>query len=190
MITFVLFLSSCNDSSIEEDKDQLQDDLVKDEQTTEDYNDAQDDASDNQDEGEQIDMVVVSFVDFDGTVIKTQTISKDEQPSEPSNPTRAGYNFTGWDHERQSFTEDITITALYEKVMFDEQLLSQFDGKDGADAYIAYEGVVYDVTKSNRWRNGVHNGYSAGADLTYELNTYAPHSAGELTKFPIVGFYE
>ncbi len=47
--------------------------------------------------------------------------------------------------------------------------LAGFDGKDGRAAYVAYEGVVYDVTESAMWGDGDHEGmHFAGADLTAE----------------------
>jgi len=65
--------------------------------------------------------------------------------------------------------------------------LSYYDGQDGRPAYVAYKGIVYDVTESFLWRGGQHQAlHKAGRDLTWELST-APHGPGLLEKFPIVG---
>jgi predicted heme/steroid binding protein len=64
--------------------------------------------------------------------------------------------------------------------------LAGFDGKDGRAAYVAYQGVVYDVTESAMWGEGDHEGmHFAGADLTSEHDE-APHDV-YVTDFTEVG---
>ena len=64
--------------------------------------------------------------------------------------------------------------------------LAGFDGRDGKPAYVAYEGVVYDVTESAMWPDGDHEGqHAAGLDLTKEHED-APHDV-YVTDFPEVG---
>jgi len=65
----------------------------------------------------------------------------------------------------------------YEEHLFTERELQQYDGSRGKPAYIAYEGVVYDVTASSLWRRGMHKDlHYAGIDLTRSLRK-APHTA-------------
>ncbi len=64
--------------------------------------------------------------------------------------------------------------------------LEKFDGKDGKSAYVAINGVVYDVTIIKAWFGGVHNGLSAGKDLTVDI-AKAPHGLTVIEKLPIVG---
>ena len=65
--------------------------------------------------------------------------------------------------------------------------LVQYNGKNGAPAYIAYQGKVYDVSQSFLWQKGQHQVlHSAGADLTAELDQ-APHGAALLERVPVVG---
>ena len=67
--------------------------------------------------------------------------------------------------------------------------LSEFDGRDGRPAYVAYEGVVYDLTESAMWDDGGHEGmHTAGVDLTLE-HADAPHDV-YVTDFPEVGRLE
>ena len=69
---------------------------------------------------------------------------------------------------------------------FTLQDLAQFNGKTGNPAYVAYKGVVYDVTESGMWGDGDHEGmHSAGMDLT-EAHDDAPHDV-YVTDFPEVG---
>ena len=70
---------------------------------------------------------------------------------------------------------------------FTRQELAHYDGRDGAPAYIAYLGQVYDVSRSYHWRNGDHwVRHQAWADLTADL-AQAPHVAENLRSFPVVG---
>lgn len=65
--------------------------------------------------------------------------------------------------------------------------LSTFDGQDGRKAYIAVDGIVYDVTLLAEWGNKMHAGkFSAGKDYTEELKD-APHGIDKLLKAVQVG---
>ncbi|RPH37055.1 cytochrome B5 [bacterium] len=71
--------------------------------------------------------------------------------------------------------------------LFSKKDLARFNGKNGAPAYFAYQGYVYDVSKSFLWLGGRHQVlHDAGMDLTEELAD-APHGLDVLEKFPIVG---
>jgi predicted heme/steroid binding protein len=70
--------------------------------------------------------------------------------------------------------------------VFTLEELSQYDGKDGRQAYYAYKGVIYDVTESRLWKLGEHFGLKAGNDLTGKLEG-APHGEDVVTSMPVVG---
>lgn len=73
---------------------------------------------------------------------------------------------------------------------FSKEELAQYSGKNGAPAYVAYKGQVYDVSDSFHWRNGRHwVSHEAGADLTYDLQS-APHGPEFLFRYPRVGILE
>jgi predicted heme/steroid binding protein len=70
---------------------------------------------------------------------------------------------------------------------FSEKELARFNGKNGAPAYIAYEGNVYDLIGSFLWKDGNHEAFhDAGVDLTDAMEQ-APHGGELLDKFPKVG---
>lgn len=65
--------------------------------------------------------------------------------------------------------------------------LSRCDGRNGAPAYVAFEGRVYDVSASFLWQGGAHQVlHQAGQDLTESI-AEAPHSGDLLERFPVVG---
>ena len=68
--------------------------------------------------------------------------------------------------------------------------LAKYNGKDGNRAYVAVEGVVYDVTDVPQWAGGEHNGYSAGQDLTDAIENISPHGVSVLAGVPVVGTLE
>jgi len=68
--------------------------------------------------------------------------------------------------------------------------LSTYNGKNGNPAYIAVDGIVYDVTNVSQWKNGMHNGFEAGKDLTEEIKTISPHGVSKLKGVPVVGKLE
>ena len=55
----------------------------------------------------------VTFVDWDGTVLGTQTVAFGANATAPADPSRSGYVFIGWDTDFTAVTETLTITALY-----------------------------------------------------------------------------
>ena len=71
------------------------------------------------------------------------------------------------------------------KISRDE--LAQNNGKEGKPAYIAFKGVVYEVSESAFWMEGDHMGaHDAGKDLTEEIEL-APHREETLQRVKQVG---
>ena len=58
--------------------------------------------------------------------------------------------------------------------------------QNGKPAYVAVNGAIYDVTNVPQWKNGTHQGYTAGKDLTNEI-AKAPHGNSVLKDLPVVG---
>lgn len=57
--------------------------------------------------------LVVTFIDWDGQIISTDEVEEGGSATPPSNPTREGYSFIGWDKDFSNVTEDLIVTALY-----------------------------------------------------------------------------
>jgi len=64
--------------------------------------------------------------------------------------------------------------------------LSLRNGQDKAEIWIAYDGVVYDVTPSRLWFRGKHYEHWAGQDLTHELKD-APHTEKVFERLKVIG---
>ena len=63
----------------------------------------------------KINRYAVTFVDWDEAILKKDSVDYGSAATAPADPTREGYTFTGWDKDFSNVTEDMTVTALYEK---------------------------------------------------------------------------
>lgn len=64
--------------------------------------------------------------------------------------------------------------------------LSLHNGTDRSEVWVAFKGLVYDVSNSRLWRSGKHYEHWAGQDLTEELKD-APHSETVFERMPLIG---
>ena len=60
-----------------------------------------------------INTYTVTFKDWDGTVLSTQTVEHGSAATAPADPTREGYTFAGWDVAFNNVTSDLVVTATY-----------------------------------------------------------------------------
>lgn len=65
--------------------------------------------------------------------------------------------------------------------------LAKFNGKDGNPAYIAVNGIVYDVTNNAAWAAATHFGLTAGKDLTKEFASCHAEQQQILSNLKIIG---
>ncbi len=69
-----------------------------------------------------------------------------------------------------------TTPAAMSEPTFTERQLHEYTGQRGRPMYVAFDGVVYDVTDCPKWRRGLHEGqHLPGQDLTEEMED-APHT--------------
>lgn len=86
--------------------------------------------------------------------------------------------------DKQSSSIEATASSNLEMTL---EELAKYNGKDGQPAYIAVDGIIYDVSNSPKWKNGEHNGFSAGNDLTEQINNISPHGVKVLERLNKVG---
>lgn len=70
--------------------------------------------------------------------------------------------------------------------LYTKNQLALRNGQDKPEIWIAYQGIIYDVSSSRLWRNGIHYEHWAGQDLTAELKD-APHTQSVFGKFSAIG---
>lgn len=70
--------------------------------------------------------------------------------------------------------------------IYTKQQLALRNGQDKPQIWVAFKGIIYDVTESRLWKNGKHYEHWAGQDLTAELAD-APHTNAVFEKFEKVG---
>lgn len=89
-----------------------------------------------------------------------------------------------------SSSSSSSVSNTSQQRVFTLTELAQYNGDNGTDAYIAVNGIVYDVTDADGWNNGWHKGmHLAGTDATAAFEG-SPHSASILSGLPIVGVLE
>ncbi|MCP4633289.1 MAG: cytochrome B5 [candidate division Zixibacteria bacterium] len=75
-------------------------------------------------------------------------------------------------------------------MIFTRDDLRKYNGQNDRPHYIAYKGMVYDVSDSTFWEEGIHfDEHFAGTDISYLIED-APHTEEVLEDYPIVGEYE
>lgn len=72
---------------------------------------------------------------------------------------------------------------------YSRRQLALRNGQDRPEIWVAFRGLIYDVTASRLWRNGQHYEHWAGQDLTRELEE-APHGERVFERLALVGQLE
>jgi predicted heme/steroid binding protein len=79
-------------------------------------------------------------------------------------------------------------TAEATEQTFTLEELALYDGLEGRKAYIAVDGVVYDVTAIPQWQDGLHQRrFQAGKDYSQEIRSESPHGLSMLSRAVKVG---
>ena len=84
----------------------------------------------------------VTFQDWDGTVLKAETVIEHEAAIAPANPSRAGYIFTGWDMAFNDVTADLTVTAQYRAIGTYQVLFKNYDATVLKTEYVLEGGTA------------------------------------------------
>lgn len=95
--------------------------------------------------------------------------------------------FFGWVHF--FYQSNIPVTNVSAEILnnvFTSSTLKDYNGLNGQPAYVAVDGLVYDL--SSVFRNGKHEGHSAGQDLSASFHGEHPNSF--LNKYSIVGSFK
>jgi predicted heme/steroid binding protein len=75
---------------------------------------------------------------------------------------------------------------MTELPQYTKSQLALRNGQDKPEIWVAYKGLIYDVSESRLWRKGQHYEHWARQDLTDELAD-APHTDEVFERFKAVG---
>lgn len=79
----------------------------------------------------------VDFIDWDNTVLKSDSVDYNSAAIAPSNPFREGHEFIGWNNDFSHVVSDMTITAQYAVNYYPVGFLN-YDGTLLSEQSIAY----------------------------------------------------
>ncbi len=86
----------------------------------------------------KVETFTVTFVDWNGTELKKETVKKGESATAPIDPTREGYIFAGWEKEFTSITSDIVVIAQYRELTGPTIVISKASGKKGDEVEVEF----------------------------------------------------
>lgn len=91
----------------------------------------------------------------------------------------------GCQKKQPAITEEAAKSETQEapQKTFTLEELAQYNGQDDSPAYVAVDGVVYDV--SLVFTKGKHYQHLAGKELTKDFYSY--HAKKSIEKYPVVG---
>ena len=135
----------------------------------------------------------VTFVDYDGSILKIETVSSGQSATAPSDPSREGYVFTGWSNSFTNVTCNLEIEAQY---ILEDELTNTytviFEDYDGTELKKEIVNEGEDATAPS---NPSREGYTfKGWDISYsnvtsDLVVKALYSKNESTTFTVI-FYD
>ncbi|MCR0200985.1 InlB B-repeat-containing protein [[Clostridium] innocuum] len=123
----------------------------------------------------------VNFTDWNGKVLKSQSVGYGGNASPPSNPSRTGYTFSGWNGDYTNVTSNRTITAGYRINTYTVSFNSN-GGSVVPSRVVTYGDVVgrpSDPTKANHkfmgWYTSLsfNAAYNFNAAVTSSFTLYA-----------------
>ncbi|MGI8383478.1 cytochrome b5 domain-containing protein [Robertmurraya sp. P23] len=103
-------------------------------------------------------------------------------PSQPSMPVPSG----NLNHSQIPPLPNPPISQSNQRT-FTVGELATFTGKNGRPAYVAVNGIVYDVTNNRAWAAATHFGLIAGKDYTQEFASCHAGQQSILATLPVVG---
>jgi len=116
----------------------------------------------------------VTFRDWDGTELKSQSVDHGSAATAPADPVRELYTFTGWDADFAAVTGDLTITALY-----------AFEGVTWETVLGVDYARVAGVSRFETAANAALEAFPAGADAVVIANGFS--FADAVSAAPLAG---
>lgn len=121
----------------------------------------------------------VKFVDYNGNLLKSQSVERYASATPPSNPTLAGHTFKGWNGDYTNVTSNQTITAQYDLNYYTVNFVD-WNNKVLKSQSVGYGGNASPPSNPSRtgytfsgW-NGTYTNVTSNRTITagYRINTY------------------
>ena len=93
----------------------------------------------------------VRYQDWDGTLLKEETVDSGGAVNPPPDPVRQGYTFTGWSASTERVLEDMTVAAQYTKDPTDEDFLLTLLTEIVGELHIPLETGVFKDSAPDRY---------------------------------------
>ena len=133
----------------------------------------------------KINRYCVRFLDYDGTLLKTDSVVYQSAATAPADPYREGYTFIGWDKDFSVVTDHMTITALYKINRYCVRFLD-YDGTLLKTDSVVYQSAA--TAPADPYREGyTFIGWDKDFNsITADLDIYAQYEFGEERDMTIV----
>ena len=106
-----------------------------------------------------INKYTVTFKDYDGVVLKTQNnVEYNTSATAPSNPTREGYTFKGWNKSFAKITANTVVTAQYKALHGDIEVKKVEGNYGSANANLNKQNIEELIELSSDEKNAIANG--------------------------------
>ena len=132
-------------------------------------------------------LFTVEFEDWDGTFIQTETVEEGNDAHKPEkDPSREGYNFTGWSPSYENVKSNLTITAQYERKKFTVRFYDNDKTTLLKEEQVGY--MLYATAPEEPTHEGYHfTDWDTEFDvITSDLDVYAQYEINKYT----VRFFE
>ena len=128
--------------------------------------------------GYSIKLFTVRFLDWNGTVLSSQSVAWRESAVAPDAPSRSGYTFVGWDSAFDTVIANVDITALYEEGTVNTYTVRFLDWNgDLISEQIVVEGASAVAPQVSAREGYDFSGWSADfSNVTSDMNVTALYS--------------
>ena len=128
---------------------------------------------------------VVTFLDWDGTVLASVGAAAGQAATAPANPVREGYTFIGWDSDFSCVIEDMTVTAQYQINRYGVRFYDWNDTLLKTDSvdYQSAATAPADPTREGYTFIGWDKDFSS---ITADLDVHAQYEAGADKEFEVI----
>ena len=134
------------------------------------------------------DTYAVTFVDYDNTVLDTQTVLHGKSATAPTSPTREGYTFAGWDKSFDNVTSDLTIKAQYSSIL----TTGEIDSTSVTLIWSPVDEAAYYKIKYVNNTTGAESTISvtepykySGSKITYTIDNLTPNTQYTFNIIPV-----